>query len=61
MWLAWLKQRSYVGRNKKNIAIWEPFAEVNLATGMTEQSGVEFVEKAVTYLRKIDESGGNNY
>jgi len=39
----------------------EPFAEVNLATGVTEQSGVEFVEKAVTYLRKIDESGGNNY
>lgn len=54
LWLAWLKQLVLRWKDHKSIAIWEPFAEVNLATGVTEQSGVEFVEKAAAIIHQND-------
>jgi len=54
LWLAWLKQLVLRWKEHKAIVIWEPFAEVNLAPGATEQRGVEFVEKAVAVIRQND-------
>ena len=54
LWLAWA--RSLVSRwaNRTNIAAWELFSEVNLASRVTEQSGVAFVDAAAAAIRSAD-------
>lgn len=54
LWLRWV--RLVVGRwqDRGNIAGWEVFSEVNIATGATEPLGVDFIEKAASVIRTVD-------
>jgi hypothetical protein len=54
MWLAWMKKLVERWQDRKNIAAWEIFSEVNLATGPTQTSGIAFVEKAAVLIRSAD-------
>jgi hypothetical protein len=53
-WLAWLKTLVERWQGKPNILAWEVFSEVNLASGVSEASGIEFVEKAAALIRAAD-------
>jgi hypothetical protein len=54
MWMQWMQTlvKRWQGRN--NILGWEVFSEVNLATGPTESSGIDFVNNAVILIRAAD-------
>ncbi len=54
MWLAWMKKLVERWQVRENIAAWEVFSEVNLATGPTQTSGIAFVEKAAALIRSAD-------
>ncbi len=54
MWLAWMKKLVERWKDRENIAAWEIFSEVNLATGPTQTTGITFVEKAAALIRSAD-------
>lgn len=54
VWLGWLSR--LIGRwsSRPNVIAWEIFSEVDLATGATQASATDFVEKAHAVVREID-------
>ncbi len=54
MWFDWLKSLVERWQARENIAAWEMFSEVNIATGSTEASGVAFIEQAAAIIRNAD-------
>jgi hypothetical protein len=57
LWLNWMKTIVERWQGRRNIAAWEIFSEVNLATGATEQNGTAFVEEAARLIRAADPTG----
>ncbi len=41
-------------KGRDNIIGWEIFSEVNLASGATERTGIDFVNTAATIIRSAD-------
>lgn len=54
IWLAWMQALVQRWQGRKNILGWEIFSEVNLASGTTESSGIDFVNSAATLIRATD-------
>jgi hypothetical protein len=54
MWMDWMQTLVNHWHVRKNILAWEVFSEVNLATGSTETTGVDFVNKAASLIRSTD-------
>jgi len=54
LWLDWVKTLANRWRDRTNIAAWEVFSEVNIASGVTESSGVAFVDAAAAAVRSAD-------
>ncbi len=54
LWLAWMETLVERWQDRENIAAWEIFSEVNLASGVTEASGVDFVNRAAALIRAAD-------
>ncbi len=54
MWMQWMQTLVERWRGRKNILGWEIFSEVNLATGATESSGIDFVDTAAAVIRFSD-------
>ncbi len=54
MWFEWMKTLVERWQARENIAAWEIFSEVNIATGTTEASGVAFIEEAAAIVRTAD-------
>lgn len=54
LWLDWVKALVHRWRDRTNIAAWEIFSEVNIASGVTESSGVAFVDAAAAAVRSAD-------
>ncbi len=54
LWLDWAKALVHRWRDRTNIAAWEVFSEVNLASGVTESTGTAFVEQAAAAVRAAD-------
>ncbi len=57
LWLQWMKTlvERWVGR--ENLAAWEIFSEVNIASGTTEANGTAFIEQAAAIIRSVDVRG----
>jgi hypothetical protein len=55
MWFDWMKTLIERWQARENIAAWEIFSEVNIATGTTESSGVAFIEQAAAIIRNTDQ------
>lgn len=53
-WLAWLKTLVERWQGQQNIVAWEIFSEVNIASGVNEAAGVDFVQKAAAVIRGAD-------
>ena len=43
LWLQWMQTLVKRWQAQKNIAAWEIFSEVNLASGVSESEGIDFV------------------
>jgi hypothetical protein len=56
LWLKWVKSLVTRWRKRSNIAGWEIFSEVNLATGAAEPSGIALVEQAASVIHQADQS-----
>ncbi|MGB8981088.1 MAG: hypothetical protein WCC12_04365 [Anaerolineales bacterium] len=54
MWFDWMKTLVERWHDQENIAAWEIFSEVNIATDSTEASGVSFIEQAAAIIRNAD-------
>jgi hypothetical protein len=54
--LQWVKTLVDRWQTRKNIAAWEIFSEVNLASGVSESAGIDFVNSAVSIIRASDPS-----
>ncbi len=54
MWMQWMQNLVKRWQGRKNILGWEIFSEVNLASGVTEPSGVDFVNSAAGLIRAAD-------
>lgn len=54
MWLKWMQDLVVRWRGYDNILGWEIFSEVNLATGASESSGIDFVNAAAALIRAAD-------
>jgi len=54
LWLQWLKSIVTRWQGRKAILAWETYSEVNLTNGVTEASGVAFVERAAAVIRAAD-------
>jgi len=54
MWFDWMRSLVERWHARENIAAWEIFSEVNIATGTTESSGVAFIEQAAAIIRNAD-------
>jgi hypothetical protein len=54
IWLGWLKKLVERWQGQQNIVAWEIFSEVNLASGVSEATGVDFVEKSAAVIRAAD-------
>lgn len=54
LWLAWMAALVERWKDRGNIAAWEIFSEVNLATGAAQATGIAFVEKAADLIRDAD-------
>jgi hypothetical protein len=54
MWLKWMQALVERWRDRENIIAWEIFSEVNLATGSSESSGIDFVNTAASLIRALD-------
>lgn len=57
LWLDWMQTLVKRWQGRKNILGWEVFSEVNLASGTTETTGIDFVNRAVALIRANDPSG----
>ncbi len=57
LWLAWMETLVRRWQGRENIAAWEIFSEVNLASNPTESAGVDFVNTAAARIRAADLSG----
>jgi hypothetical protein len=57
LWLAWMEMLVQRWQSRENIAAWEIFSEVNLASNPTEVAGVDFVNRAAALIRAADPSG----
>ncbi len=57
MWLAWMETLVKRWQVRKNILGWEIFSEVNLASGNTQASGIDFVNAAAARIRAADPTG----
>ena len=56
LWLAWVETLVQRWQGQENIAAWEIFSEVNLASNPTEAAGVDFVNRAAALIRVADPS-----
>lgn len=54
LWLKWMQTLVERWQGRPNILGWEIFSEVNLATGATESSGIDFVNAAASTIRAAD-------
>ncbi len=54
MWMQWMQTLVKRWQGRKNILGWEIFSEVNLASGATESSGIDFVNIAAALIRATD-------
>jgi hypothetical protein len=54
LWFRWMKTLVERWSARENIAAWEIFSEVNIATGATESNGVAFIEQAARIIRNVD-------
>lgn len=54
LWLQWMKALVERWQSRENIAAWEIFSEVNIASGSTESTGVAFMERAAALIREAD-------
>jgi hypothetical protein len=57
LWLAWVKELVTRWRGRQEIAAWEIFSEVNIASGVNEAKGVAFIEDAAAVIRETDPTG----
>jgi hypothetical protein len=57
MWMKWMQTLVKRWQGRQNILGWEVFSEVNLASGSTEKSGIDFVNSAADVIRANDPSG----
>jgi hypothetical protein len=53
-WLAWVKKIVERWQDRRNIAAWEIFSEVNLASGNSQSFGTALMEKAAELIREAD-------
>jgi hypothetical protein len=54
MWLNWMQTLVRRWQGRSNIAAWEIFSEVNIASSASEQTGVAFVDRAASLIRGAD-------
>jgi len=54
LWYRWLKALVQRWQKRADIAAWEIFSEVNIATGTNESIGVAFIEQAASIIREAD-------
>jgi hypothetical protein len=54
LWMQWMQTLVKRWQGRKNILGWEIFSEVNLASGATEASGIDFVNTAAALIRAAD-------
>jgi hypothetical protein len=54
IWLQWVKTLVDRWQIRKNIAAWEIFSEVNLASGVSESDGIDFVNNTISIIRTSD-------
>jgi hypothetical protein len=54
LWQQWMQTLVKRWQGRKNILGWEVFSEVNLASGSTEASGIDFINSAVALIRAAD-------
>ncbi len=54
LWLQWMQALVKHWQARKNILAWEIFSEVNLASGATEATGIDFVNSAASTIRSAD-------
>ena len=54
MWMQWMQSLVKRWQGRKNILAWEIFSELNLASGVTEPSGIDFVNTAAALIRAAD-------
>jgi len=54
MWMQWMQSLVKRWQGRKNILAWVIFSEVNLASGVTEPSGIDFVNTAAALIRAAD-------
>ena len=55
LWLQWMQTLVKRWQTQKNIAAWEIFSEVNLASGVSESEGIDFVNEAASAIRSSDQ------
>jgi len=56
LFLQWMQTLVQRWQGRKNILAWEVFSEVNLASGASESTGMDFVNSAVSIIRAADPS-----
>lgn len=54
LWMQWMQTLVKRWQARRNILAWEVFSEVNLASGSTESSGIDFVNSAARLIRAAD-------
>lgn len=54
LWMQWMQTLVKRWQDRKNILGWEIFSEVNLASGTTEVTGIDFVNTASALIRAAD-------
>jgi hypothetical protein len=54
LWLQWMQTLVERWQGRRNILAWEVFSEVNLASGSTETTGIDFVNTAGALIRSTD-------
>ncbi len=56
LWLNWMQTLIQRWQGRNNILAWEVFSEVNLASGVSEQAGMDFVDSTASVIRAADSS-----
>jgi hypothetical protein len=54
LWLQWMQSLVQRWQGRKNILAWEIFSEINLASGATEATAINFTNRAVALIRTAD-------
>jgi hypothetical protein len=54
LWMGWMQTLVKRWQGRRNIAAWEIFSEVNLASGGTEPTGIDFTNRAASLIRASD-------